>query len=142
MKTAHYTTETFQAIESIRNYKAELNFISDSDQTLVLDVYDCGDASLDAWVVKLKTTAGEGSVYAYDHRLDGKVASNLPSVSIMFDAIHGTAGLAEAAALAGKRSYFSMLAKSLTARALTEVDFDEQLELSQSNKLLNLAAAF
>ncbi len=142
MKTAHYTIQTFQAIESIRNYKVALNFISDSDQTLVLDVYDCGDASLDSWVARLKATAREGSVYAYDHRLDGKVASNLPSVSIMFDAIHGTADLAEAVVLSGNRSYFSKLAKSLTTRVFTEVELDEQLELSQSKKLLNLAAAF
>jgi hypothetical protein len=142
MKTAHYTAQTYQTIDSLRKYKTELNFISDSDQTLVVDIYDCGDASLDSWVAKLKSTATVGSIFAYDHRLDGAVAPNLPSVSIMFEAIHGTADLAEAVAVAGNSSYFAKLADSLTTRELAAVVSDEQLELTQSNRLLNLAAAF
>lgn len=142
MKKTNYTPQTFLALEAMRKQKAELNFMSDNDQTLVLDIYDCGEASFDAWAAKLKATARDGSLFAYDHRLDGTVDSNLPSVSIMFEAIHGTAGLAEASSLAGSSSYFSKLASMLTNKVLAETIADNGLELSRSNRLLSLATAF
>ncbi len=57
MNKETYTTQTFQLIAELSDYRMRLDFMQEADNVVVLDIFGVSELRLDIWAYRLKNSA-------------------------------------------------------------------------------------